>query len=174
VALPREDGLILADTNIWLALSLSAHVHQERTRAWFEDVEGAGSIAFCRATQQSFLRLLTSAAVLSPYGNPSLANTEAWDAFEALLSDERITFVGEEPPGLGALWREYGPRSTSSPKTVDGRLPGRLRRAGGVRDGDNGQRLPAVPGSGPPYPGLTCYHRPGWLLHRERPSIERQ
>jgi toxin-antitoxin system PIN domain toxin len=123
--------LILADSNIWLALSLSAHVHQDITRAWFDGVADPGTILFCRATQQSFLRLLTSAAVLAPYGNQPLTNSQAWDAYETLLSDERITFAGEEPQGIATLWRDYGARRTSSPKLwMDAYLAAFAVRAG--------------------------------------------
>jgi toxin-antitoxin system PIN domain toxin len=123
--------LILADSNIWLALSLSAHVHQDITRAWFDGVGDPGTILFCRATQQSFLRLLTSAAVLAPYGNQPLTNSQAWDAYETLLSDERITFAGEEPQGIATLWRDYGARGTSSPKLwMDAYLAAFAVRAG--------------------------------------------
>lgn len=62
------------------------------------------------------MRLLTSAAVLAPYGNQPLTNSQAWDAYEALLADEGITFAAEEPQGIATLWRDYGARSTSSPK----------------------------------------------------------
>lgn len=106
---------MLVDTNVWLALSLSAHVHQAPVRSWFEEVAAPGTILFCRATQQSFLRLLTSAAVLAPYGNKPLTNTQAWNVFEELLSDERVRFA-DEPAGLAARWRRYGARSAASPK----------------------------------------------------------
>jgi predicted nucleic acid-binding protein len=63
--------MVLCDSNVWLALALSKHLHHSATREWFEAVEEAASICFCRATQQSFLRLLTNASVLSPYGTTS-------------------------------------------------------------------------------------------------------
>lgn len=101
-----------------------------------------GTIAFCRATQQSFLRLLTSAAVLAPYGNQPLTNSQAWDAYEALLADERITFAAEEPQGIATLWRDYGAAQRLVTEAVDGPLPRRLRCPGGVPVGDDGYRLP--------------------------------
>ena len=123
--------MILADSNVWLALSLSEHVHQEAARAWFDGVADPASILFCRATQQSFLRLLTSAAVLAPYGNQPLSNSKAWEAYETLLSDERIAFAGEEPAGITTVWRDFGARSTSSPKLwMDAYLAAFALRAG--------------------------------------------
>lgn len=66
----------LCDSNVWLALALSAHVHHSVARDWFESVEVPATVLFCRATQQAFLRLVTNAAVLAPYGNQPLSNTE--------------------------------------------------------------------------------------------------
>jgi toxin-antitoxin system PIN domain toxin len=64
----------------------------------------------------TFLRLLTNAAVLSPYGNPPLTNRQAWETYQALLADDRIAFRSEEPAGLEALWRRFAVRGTASPK----------------------------------------------------------
>lgn len=105
----------LCDGNVWLALALSKHVHQGIARDWFESIEEPASILFCRATQQTFLRLLTDAPVLAAYGNPPLTNREAWTAYEALLADERIAFR-EEPVALEARWKELAPRNAASPK----------------------------------------------------------
>lgn len=106
----------LCDSNVWLALSLSGHVHHPTARRWLDGVEDAGSVLFCRATQQTFLRLLTNAAVLSPYGRGPLTNTEAWDVYEALLSDDRIELWHGEPAGIGARWKEFACRDVAAPK----------------------------------------------------------
>ncbi|HET9228822.1 MAG TPA: TA system VapC family ribonuclease toxin [Thermoanaerobaculia bacterium] len=106
---------MLCDSNVWLALVLSKHVHHSATRKWLETVEQPRSVLWCRATQQAFLRLLTNASVLHPYGNPPLTNREAWSVYEALLADERITFQ-EEPTDLEPLWKEFAVRKTASPK----------------------------------------------------------
>ena len=106
----------LCDSNVWLALALSAHVHHSVSRDWFENIDEAGTVLFCRATQQTLLRLLTNAAVLAPYGNEPLTNAEAWAGYEALLADDRIVFRAEEPAGLEPLWRRLAARNTPSPK----------------------------------------------------------
>jgi toxin-antitoxin system PIN domain toxin len=106
----------LCDGNVWLALALSKHVHQRVAREWFEEVADSDPILFCRATQQTFLRLLTNAAVLSPYGNPPLTNREAWGAYEALLRDDRVTLRSDEPAGLTARWQAFAVRDAASPK----------------------------------------------------------
>lgn len=106
----------LCDSNVWLALALSRHLHHAAAREWLDAVEDPGSALFCRATQQTFLRLLTNAAVLRPYGNPPLTNREAWKAYAALLADDRIAFRAEEPAGLEAHWKRLALRDSASPK----------------------------------------------------------
>ena len=106
----------LCDSNVWLALALSKHAHHVAARDWLEAVREPGSVLFCRATQQTFLRLLTNASVLAPYGNPPLTNRQAWGAYQALLADDRIAFRSDEPSGLEALWRRFAVRDTPSPK----------------------------------------------------------
>ena len=108
--------MTLCDSNVWLALALSKHVHHAAAREWFEAVEAPASVCFCRTTQQTFLRLLTNASVLSPYGNPPLTNRQAWEAYEALLADDRIVFRAEEPAGLDTRWERFAVRDTASPK----------------------------------------------------------
>ena len=90
----------LADSNIWLALALSKHEFHSAARTWLAEC-GAHEALFCRSTQQSFLRLLTTSAVLTPYGIPPLSNKAAWSAYEGFRADKRIAWA-EEPPGLEA------------------------------------------------------------------------
>jgi toxin-antitoxin system PIN domain toxin len=107
--------VVLCDSNVWLALALSGPAHHTVARAWFDGME-ASTVAFCRATQQTFLRLLTNAAVLGPYGDPPLTNRQAWEAYASLVADDRITFRDSEPSGLEARWKRYARRDTASPK----------------------------------------------------------
>lgn len=121
----------LCDVNIWLALTLSKHVHHASARAWFDSVSEPESVCFCRAIQQALLRLLTNAAVLEPYGNPPLTNTEAWAVYEALLSDDRVVMRSQEPPALETHWRELAVRDSASPKLwMDAYLAGFALAAG--------------------------------------------
>jgi uncharacterized protein len=107
---------ILPDTNVWLALALSGHHHHATTRDWLATLDKPASVFFCRASQQSFLRLLTNAVVLGAYGNAPLTNRQAWAVYSALLEDDRIRFWSEEPAGLESRWRELAGRDSASPK----------------------------------------------------------
>jgi toxin-antitoxin system PIN domain toxin len=108
--------LNLCDVNVWLALTLSKHVHHRTCRSWLQTVHEPASVLFCRATQQALLRLLTNAVVLAPYGNPPLSNKEAWSVYESFLRDGRVLLRTEEPPGLEPLWKSLALRSAASPK----------------------------------------------------------
>jgi toxin-antitoxin system PIN domain toxin len=106
----------LCDSNVWIALAIPAHVHHNAAREWFDGIDEAGAVHFCRATQQSMLRLLTSAAVLHPYGREPLTNAEAWDVYDAIAADDRVIPMSPEPPDVEGLWRAYAHRPTASPK----------------------------------------------------------
>ncbi len=125
--------MVLCDSNVWLALALSRHAHHAVARKWLECGEDPASIVFCRATQQTLLRLLTNAAVLSPYGNPPLSNRQAWVVYEAFLTDDRIAFRADEPAGLAAQWKRYALRDTASPKLWMDAYLAAFALAGGYR-----------------------------------------
>ncbi len=104
--------MTLADTNIWLALALSDHRYHVAAAAW---MESKPSVAFCRATQTSFLRLVTTGAVLNAYGSRPLTNEEAWLLYDRFLADTRISYL-QEPAGLDAHWKKLAVRKIASPK----------------------------------------------------------
>lgn len=104
----------LADSNVWLALALSKHRFHELASDWING-EGAGGVMFCRSTQQSFLRLLTTATIVAPYGVPPLTNSEAWRLYMQFRDDPRVGFL-PEPPGIEERWRELAAREGASPK----------------------------------------------------------
>src|SRR5215831_7046719 len=105
----------LADSNVWLALALSKHEFHRAAQQWLGRQSRREPVLFCRLTQQSFLRLLTTEAVLAPYGIPALSNKAAWSTYEGFRADERIAWV-EEPRGLEPSWKRLAGRPTASPK----------------------------------------------------------
>lgn len=107
--------MTLADSNVWLALALSKHEFHVAVRTWLAEQKTAGSVLFCRSTQQSFLRLLTTAAVLAPYGIPPLSNEAAWKTYEGFLADERVAWA-HEPRGLERQWQKWAENSKAAPK----------------------------------------------------------
>lgn len=108
--------MVLCDSNVWLALALSEHQHHRAARDWLETINTPNSVCFCRATQQSFLRLVTTAAVMGRYDAPPLTNRHAWRIYEQILSDDRIFLHAEEPSRLETRWKSLSLRDTASPK----------------------------------------------------------
>ena len=94
--------MYLLDINIWLALVFEAHAHHDIVRQWFDKI-GDENCAFCRMTQQGFLRLSTNPAV---FGKESLSIVVAWKTYETILNDLRVYFF-HEPDGLDTVWRQY-------------------------------------------------------------------
>lgn len=135
--------MALADTNFWIALTFSGHGHHQAARAWLAGQRGAESALFCRSTQQSFLRLITTAAVCRPLGVPPLGNRDAWSVFEGFAADPRVGWA-DEPPGLAGVVEATVVGFRTIAEAVDGRLPRRLRAGGPAWHRHNGQGVQAV------------------------------
>ena len=104
----------LPDVNVWLALSIPQHAFHEAASVWFSDVT-VRSLLFCRSTQQGLLRLLTTAAVVTPYSLAPLSNRQAIARMGEVLADERIDLVGE-PNGMEEQWMRFADSKHASPK----------------------------------------------------------
>jgi len=104
-------SLTFPDVNVWLALLLADHVHRTAALEWWESVDSE-SIAFCRWTQISVLRLLTTAAAMN--GKP-LSMKQAWRAYDRLFEDERVAFM-PEPNTLESEFRRRASSGLPSPK----------------------------------------------------------
>ena len=99
----------LPDINVWLALAFEVHFYHRTAKAWFEET-GPDSCAFCRLTQQGFLRLATNPAV---FNDEAITMDVAWSCYDKLLEDERVYFV-REPEGLEKAWKIYTRNQTYS------------------------------------------------------------
>jgi uncharacterized protein len=99
------------DANVWLALLWGRHVHSERAREWLERASGE-QFFFCRFTQLTVLRLLTSAAVM---GGDVRRMSEAWDLWDKVCADDRVLFLSE-PEAVEPELRRQSTLSSSSPK----------------------------------------------------------
>jgi hypothetical protein len=99
------------DSNVWLALIWSRHVHSERARAWFAGA-AEEQFFFCRFTQLTVLRLLTTESVL---GKETKTMAEAWTLWDRVWADPRIAFL-PEPDHLEKEFRSRSKTSSRSPK----------------------------------------------------------
>jgi uncharacterized protein len=69
---------------------------------------------FCRATQQSFLRLASTPALVRQYGAAGMTNDDALEALNRFLASPTVAYR-EEPTGLASLWHRLAGRKTASP-----------------------------------------------------------
>jgi hypothetical protein len=105
------NALNFLDANVWLALLWSRHVHSERAKLWFEEA-GEEQFLFCRVTQITVLRLLTTERIM---GKDTKTMSEAWSLWDRIWADSRIVFI-PEPHGLEKEFRSRSRMSSRSPK----------------------------------------------------------
>ena len=107
----------LIDTNVWLAISFQAHPSHALARQAFQDIRGSDHWLWCRATQQSYLRLMATPALHRAYGSPPLSNRDARASLEILLDHPRI-LVADEPAGVSELWLQLADHPRPAPKLL--------------------------------------------------------
>lgn len=101
--MPRfSRSFLFPDVNVWVALTYGGHEHHDVARGWFDTLDTEARVCFCRFTQISLLRLLTTPAVMGT--DEVMTQVEAWDAYEQWKEDDRVLFM-EEPPNVEAAFR---------------------------------------------------------------------
>jgi len=105
----------LYDTGVWLALAFSSHPFHAKACSVFERADSRNPAAFCRATQTSFLRLLTTPTICSTYGCSPIPNREAWAKLEELLALPQVVWLSE-PDGIESEWSQCAALGSPSPK----------------------------------------------------------
>lgn len=103
------------DSNVWLALTISAHPQHSLAKKTFAAATPSQPALFCRATQQSFLRLATNPAILKVYGAEGLTNQDAASPLESLKQLPEIRAL-TEPQDLHSLWLRLASLPSTSPK----------------------------------------------------------
>lgn len=105
----------LLDSNIWVAATFSSHPFHEACAGILREATVGEPLLFCRATELSFVRLISSPGIIAHYGAEGMTNRLALAVLEALRARPAIRF-GEEPTGTGGLWRRIASRDDASPK----------------------------------------------------------
>lgn len=129
----------LFDTNAWVATLFSSHPFHSLAQHALRTATPTDPAIFCRSTQQSFLRLASTPALLRVYGAEGLTNRDALAALDALQALPQVRVL-DEPPGIVALWRTFADLATASPKVWMDAYLAAFAVAGGLRmvtlDGD--------------------------------------
>jgi uncharacterized protein len=112
--MPESTRLFLfPDVNVWLALTAAAHVHHLIAHNWLSSLDLDSHLYFCRATQISLLRLLTTEAVMGREG--VLSQSEAWRTYDRWSEHERVSLMAE-PAGIEPQFRSRSNHSRPIPK----------------------------------------------------------
>ena len=122
----------LFDTNVWLAALFTTHPFHDRAQRALQHATPAAPAVFCRATQQSFLRLATAPALLKAYGAAGMTNRDALVALDALQALPQVN-VRDEPPGVFSLWRSLTSSDSASPKVWMDAYLAAFAMSGGMR-----------------------------------------
>lgn len=111
--MPALDSLF--DANVWVVLAFSTHPHHAIASREFKAADSSLPIAFCRATQQAFLRLVTSPNLQKTYRSGLITNDAAWQKWEQLMSLPQVVWK-VEPHGTVLHWRKFACLHSASPK----------------------------------------------------------
>lgn len=104
-------SLNFLDSNVWIALCVSRHIHSERARSWFDEARSE-EFFFCRLTQLAVLRILTTQSAL---GADTQTMGGAWRLLDQIQADSRIGFLSE-PEDIERDFRARTKVATRSPK----------------------------------------------------------
>lgn len=110
---PSMISSIFPDVNVWLAIHHKIHVHHTGAMQWFAALDESAAFVFCRQTQMSFFRLMTTEAVL---GQDVLTQRQCWAIYDHWI-DGGKAILAEEPTGLNAALRQRTSLDSPSPKT---------------------------------------------------------
>lgn len=105
----------LFDVNVWIALVFESHPYHVFAKTVLKKGTLECPVVFCRSTEQSFLRLITTSKILKYYGVEGITNREALMILNALLNQSNI-ILREEPEGISKLWHQLANLNSSSPK----------------------------------------------------------
>lgn len=122
----------LFDTNVWLAVVFPTHPFHTHAQLALQAATPTQCAVFCRSTQQSFLRLVSTPILHKTYGAEGLTNRDALKALDALQALSQVA-VCDEPPGTVPLWRTLAARDTASPKVWMDAYLAAFAIAGGLR-----------------------------------------
>jgi|SRR5580704_9220592 toxin-antitoxin system PIN domain toxin len=112
--MPRfSRSFLFPDVNVWIALTYGGHVHHNVARDWFDGLDMDARVCFCRFTQISLLRLLTTLAVMG--ADEVMTQAQAWRAYDYWRQDGRIMFL-EEPENIESLFRSLTGKLRPNPK----------------------------------------------------------
>ena len=104
------------DTNVWIAFNFKGHSHNSDAVALLESRSAQRPVYFCRAVENSLLRLLSTPSLCRGYGSPSLTNQQAVTVLADWRSHQNVYCLDAEPGGTRELWLKLAAIPSASPK----------------------------------------------------------
>jgi toxin-antitoxin system PIN domain toxin len=98
-----------------MAQAFAAHPNHAAARGALTQATQQQPAVFCRATQQSFLRLVSTPAIFQRYGVSGITNEDALAMLDQLLALSSVAYR-DEPAGLVPLWHQFARRRDAAPK----------------------------------------------------------
>lgn len=123
---------LLFDTSVWLAAIFEQHPFHSIARHPLQQATLKQPAVFCRATQQSVLRLISTAVIAKTYGEPPLSNRGALMTLDALQTLPQVAWR-DEPAGVFGHWRTLAALDSTSPKVWMDAYLAAFAIAGGLR-----------------------------------------
>jgi toxin-antitoxin system PIN domain toxin len=105
-------SFLFPDVNVWIALTYTKHVHYDYAQRWYKALPEDAHLCFCRFTQISFLRLVTTSAVM---GDEVLSQAGAWNVYDDWLREGGASYV-DEPPTVERTFRSFTQSRNVAPK----------------------------------------------------------
>lgn len=102
-------------SNVWLAEAFAEHPAHAVSRRVLCSASADEPALWCRATQQSFLRLASTPVITQAYGVPKTSNGDAWAALQTFLALPQVDVI-DEPPELARTWSQLGAIKQAAPK----------------------------------------------------------
>jgi toxin-antitoxin system PIN domain toxin len=103
------------DTNTWIALTVESHPQNGVARRWYDSAPlSGGDLLFCRATETSFLRLITQKSAMACCGIEPLSNLDAVTFLGSVYGDPPVACAAE-PIGIRQLWLGLAAVPSASP-----------------------------------------------------------
>ncbi|MCC5834006.1 MAG: PIN domain-containing protein [Opitutales bacterium] len=106
---------ILFDTSVWIAVAFTTHPHHAPAKRLLDSAHSRAPVVACRATQQSFLRLVTTPVIQRHYRSEVIDNTLAWSRWSRLANMPQVLWL-REPSGLDDSWQRNACFSSPAPK----------------------------------------------------------
>jgi uncharacterized protein len=104
----------LFDSNAWIAVLMPAHPQHSVALQTLRAATPQEPAVFCRSTQQSLLRLLTTTYVLKAYNASAFTNRDALVAVDSLVALPYVVEL-DEPKGTATRWKRLATCDTASP-----------------------------------------------------------